>query len=63
MSLQQIDMVIHLLTHPLDHEEALRELDAMVRFSRGGVFALVSQAERPEEPGMVVPPGKGARRT
>lgn len=63
MSHQQIDMVIHLLTHPLDHEEALRELDAMVRFSRGGVFALVSQAERPEEPGMVVPPGKGARRT
>lgn len=72
MSHQQIDMVIHLLTHPLDHEEALRELDAMVRFDRGGILALVAQTEhpaaatnagRPEGPGAVAPPGKGARRT
>ena len=59
MSHQQIDMVVHLLTHPLEREEALRELDAMVRFDRGGVFALVAGAESP----MSTPPGKEARRS
>ena len=72
MSHQQIDMIIHLLTHPLDHEEALRELDAMVRFDRGGVFARVARAEhsavdatgeRSEGVVAAVPPGRGARRT
>ena len=67
MSHQQIDMIIHLLTHPLDHEEALREIDAMVRFDGGGVFAIMGGAERwaaggERGPvGTVTPPGEGVR--